>query len=141
MGNQLHNRLSDFQTQYILREYDIHSISASQAADQLGVSKRRFFDYLKVYRENPEGFTLTYSRQSPKRLTEEAEGAIAAELRKEANLIADKDIPIRFYNSDPRPGSGRAGRRLRALRLQERHPAREAGARILPGTRPLPEGP
>ncbi len=95
---QVHKRLDDEQARLILKQYDDNVLVFNAASAQLGVKRRRFFQLLKLYRKNPNTFTVSYKRNAPARITAEAEASIQDELLKEQQLIADKNIPIKFYN-------------------------------------------
>ncbi|HUL31516.1 MAG TPA: hypothetical protein VLZ03_13775, partial [Thermodesulfobacteriota bacterium] len=62
------------------------------------INKTRFFALLKEYRQDPEKFSILYERQTPGRLSVEAEAAIAKELLREKELIENPELPITSYN-------------------------------------------
>ena len=65
----------------------------------LKIQRRQFFKLLKVYQERPDGFSLGYPRKTPgRKIDAKSEARIMRELKKEAEIIADKDNPVRFYN-------------------------------------------
>ncbi len=65
----------------------------------LKIRRRQFFKLLKVYREQPDGFSLGYPRKAPgRKIDAKSEARIMRELKKEAEIIADKGNPVRFYN-------------------------------------------
>jgi len=71
----------------------------SYILDILGIKRRRFFYLLKKYREDPETFSIGYSREkSTRRISRKIEENIIKELRIEKSLIENRDMPIRSYN-------------------------------------------
>ncbi|MFH0972914.1 MAG: hypothetical protein V1768_02935, partial [Patescibacteria group bacterium] len=97
---QIHQRLSKDQVILILEKYLSREIDLNYALVNLDVSRSRFFDYLKSYREDADNFTINTPRnQSDKRkINQETEKAIMTELGKEKALIENRDMPIKFYN-------------------------------------------
>jgi hypothetical protein len=57
---QVHKRLDDDQARLVLKQYDEGALDLNAAAAQLGVKRRRFFQLLKLYRKNPNTFTIAY---------------------------------------------------------------------------------
>jgi hypothetical protein len=65
----------------------------------LGLKRRQFFEWVQKYRNDPEGFTITYQRrQTSTKLSAAVNGHIFHELATEKALIDDPSVPIRFYN-------------------------------------------
>ena len=95
---QVHRRLSDEQVRFVLQKYESGVLSRASAQEILGVGKTRFFALLQSYRQDPEAFSVAYSRSSPDRLSSEVEKAIERELLRDRALIADPDLPITDYN-------------------------------------------
>lgn len=98
MVTQLHKRLDNLTFCYIVKQYIQRKLSLEKVLDFLKIGRSQFFNLLKRYRKDPENFSLNYKRGSPKRLGEDKEGIILEELRREKQLIENKDIPIRNYN-------------------------------------------
>jgi len=65
----------------------------------LKIKRRRFFEILKEYRKDPDGFSIEYKRKKPTRkIPTEVEKNIIKELGKEKELIDNEEIPINYYN-------------------------------------------
>jgi hypothetical protein len=94
----IHKRLSDEQARIILGSYCKQELTLEATMVQLGVARRRLFDLLKRYRENPDDFTIAYSRESRKRLTKQTEQKIQTLLEEDRDLIVDRRIPVTSYN-------------------------------------------
>jgi hypothetical protein len=64
----------------------------------LGLGKTQFFALLREYRRTPDEFSITYERHSPGRLSATLEAEIERELRREREIVENKDLPISGYN-------------------------------------------
>jgi hypothetical protein len=65
----------------------------------LQIKRRRFFQLLKAFRENPEAFSLIYKRKTVnRRIKPHIEEHIFFELQREKSLIDDPQVPIRDFN-------------------------------------------
>lgn len=65
----------------------------------LGVKKRRFFALVKEFRNNPTGFSISYSRRRPTRkISEDLEKKIIRELRMKKSLIENPNTTVKYYN-------------------------------------------
>ena len=95
---QLHKRFSDEQVIFLLQAYEQGLMRREEVQDTLGISRSRFFVLWKEYQEDPEAFSISYQRTTPKRISPEAEEAIEHELMREKGLIDDPEIPISGYN-------------------------------------------
>ena len=99
MSSQMHKRLTDDQVKMVLDLYDRKAITLEQVLQQLRCKRSRFYQILKEYRDDPEGFTTAYARHHPQhRLSEDVDLVIRDELEMDRKLIADKNTPIRGYN-------------------------------------------
>jgi hypothetical protein len=99
MGKHLHKLFSADQVKDVFQRYLVRQIGIDQASAMLKIRRRQFFKLLKLYRDNPEGFSLQYSRKTPsRRIDAKAEAKITQELKREAEIIRDKRNPVRFYN-------------------------------------------
>lgn len=99
MSSQMHKRLTDDQVKTVLDLYNKKTITLKQALQQLGCKRSRFYQILKKYRKDPEGFTIAYARHYPQhRLSEYEDWVIRGELKMDRKLIADKNTPIKGYN-------------------------------------------
>ena len=99
MADQLHKKFSSAQTKSLIESYLRKEIELSYILSILGIGRSRFFEILKNYRQNPNSFSIDYSRQSINRkISSEVEDDILAELYVEKKLIEDSSNPIRYYN-------------------------------------------
>jgi hypothetical protein len=99
MSKHLRKRLSAEQVKEVFERYLSQQIAVEQALAMLKIRRRQFFKLLKVYRERPDGFSLGYPRKAPgRKIDAKSEARIMRELKKEAEIIADKGNPVRFYN-------------------------------------------
>lgn len=96
---QLHKKFTDQQVKELMERYLNKEIERRYLQQILGLSKSRFFYWLRSYRHNPKTFTVQYQRHSATRqLNLQIEKNILKELSTEKKLILNKEIPIRSYN-------------------------------------------
>jgi transposase len=95
---QLHRRLTDEQVRLIMRNYYEGHLTRAEVQETLGVGKSQFFVLLKIYRQDPAGFSVSYQRRTPGKLSAEAENTIREELKREKKLVEDQELPISSYN-------------------------------------------
>lgn len=95
---QIHKRFSDDQVRAFFQSYDQGTLSRSDIQEVLEIGKTRFFSLLKIYRQNPDEFSLKYERSSPAKLSLEAEAEIKQALLEEKRIVEDPDLPISGYN-------------------------------------------
>jgi hypothetical protein len=99
MVDQLHKRFSTVQLKSLLESYIKKEIDLSSILSILGISRSRFFEILKNYRQNKNTFSIEYARSNPnRRLPSKVEDDILLELYIEKKLIDDKENPIKNYN-------------------------------------------
>lgn len=99
MAKQLHKRFPDEQVKSLLERYLSKEIESSYILDILGIKRRRFFELVKRYREDPENFSISYRREkSTRTISKEIEENIIKELSIEKSLIKNRDMPIKSYN-------------------------------------------
>jgi len=99
MGNQIHKRLVKEQVITILENYLAKEISAKEAQENLGLKRSRFFVLVAKYKNSSIDFDIEYRRiGATRKISEATEKAIINELKKEKELIDDKDISIKNYN-------------------------------------------
>lgn len=99
MTKQLHKRFSTEEIKIFLKKYLTENVKLMYILEILQITPRQFFRLLKAYRKNPDGFSIDYQRGRPTRkISEEMEKNIINELKKEKELIEDKEIPVTFYN-------------------------------------------
>ena len=70
--SQLHKRLTDEQISAFFNSYCQGSLSRIEIQKVLEIGKTRFFALLKVFREDPQNFTVAYHRRTPARLSPQA---------------------------------------------------------------------
>ena len=95
---QLHRRFTDEQVKVLFQGYCRGVLAGTEVQEMLDVGKTQFFALLKEYRRNPDGFSIAYERHSPGRLSAALEAAIEWELRREKEIVENKDLPISGYN-------------------------------------------
>jgi hypothetical protein len=99
MAKQLHKQFSNEEVKEVFEKYIKKVFELGDALAFLKIGRSRFFDLLKRYQKDPEGFSIEFKRRkAPNGLDAKSEKKIVHELKKEANLIADKRNPIRFFN-------------------------------------------
>lgn len=96
--SQLHKRLTDDQVRAFFQSYCQRTLSRTEIQKVLEIGKTRFFALLKLFREDPKNFTIAYHRQSPAKLSSQAENGIKEALLKEKEIVEDPDLPISGYN-------------------------------------------
>lgn len=96
--SHIHRRFGEEQVRVLLQGYCQGQLRRTDVQDLLGVGRSRFFALLKVYRQDPEGFTVAYQRQTPPKLSAEVEAEIERALLQEKALVEDRDLPISSYN-------------------------------------------
>ena len=96
--NQIHKRFTDDQVKMLFKGYCQKQFSRADVQDMLKISKSRFFEFLKTYRQDPEAFTITYQRRTNKKLSTEVEAEIEKALLQEKAIVDDPDLPISEYN-------------------------------------------
>jgi hypothetical protein len=99
MTDQLHKKFSSTQVKSLLESYIRKEIELSYVLSILGISRSRFFEILKIYRQNKSAFSIEYSRnKTNNKIAGEVEDDILTELYIEKKLIEDSSNPIKYYN-------------------------------------------
>lgn len=96
--SQLHKRFTTEQVKNLLQRYVDKKIERKYIQEILGVKKVRFFALVKSYKNDPENFSIDYSRESPKRISDKTEQIILKELKIDQKIIEDKNNPTQWYN-------------------------------------------
>ena len=96
--DQIHRRFSTDHVRNLLRGYTEGLLGRPAIQETLGINKSRFFALLRVYRNDPEAFSITYQRSTPKKLSAGSEEAIKRALLDEKALVENQDLPITSYN-------------------------------------------
>jgi hypothetical protein len=96
---QIHKRFTDEQVKELLKRYVKKEIKREYIQQILGIKRRRFFVLVKKYTENPNDFSIDYSRTGKTRSIDPAiEKNIIKELAIDKKLIKDKNVPLKSYN-------------------------------------------
>lgn len=100
MPSQLHTRLSDDQIKAILNKYANKDIMAKEARQYLEVSRSRFYQLVGEYQDDPQNFSVRYTRTRPtRRLDPAIEANILQELKTEKEKIIDNpQVATKHYN-------------------------------------------
>jgi hypothetical protein len=99
MSKQLHQNFSDDQVKSLLKSYLDKKIKLDYILQMLEIKRRRFFELLAKYRQDPDNFSIHYGRKTINRkIAPEIEKNIVKELKMERDLIKNKAIPIKWYN-------------------------------------------
>jgi len=99
MTKHLHKKFSTEEVKILLQKYLNEKIELVYILKILGIKRRRFFRLLKEYKKDPDSFSIQYKRTIPTRkISRDVEKNIVNELKKEKELIEDKEIPLTFYN-------------------------------------------
>ncbi len=96
---QLHNKFTDGQVKELIERYLKREIERKYIQQILGIRKTRFFALIKLYRKNPNKFSVQYTRYAKTRgISQSIEENILKELSIEKYLIEDRDVPLKSYN-------------------------------------------
>jgi len=96
---QMHKKFTDKQVKELIERYLAKKLGRKYVQEILGIKKTRFFALVKQVKEDPEKFSILYARKTPtRRISPATERNIVKELKKEKNLIENKDTPITCYN-------------------------------------------
>ncbi|MDO9528064.1 MAG: hypothetical protein Q7J27_02780, partial [Syntrophales bacterium] len=96
---QLHKKFTDSQVKELIECYLRKEIERKYIQEILGIGKTRVFSLVKAYRQNPDEFSIQYTRKTKTRkISQDIEDSIIKELHIEKKLIENKDIPLRWYN-------------------------------------------
>ena len=97
--SQLHKNFTDNEVKKLIEIYIKGQIKRAHLEKILGIKRRRICELVKKYRDDPQNFSIVYSRKKPTRkITDEANKANISELEFEKGLIDDTNIPLRSYN-------------------------------------------
>jgi hypothetical protein len=88
----------DSQVKELVQRYLRKEIERKYIQEVLGIKKRRFLALLKKFRKDPARFSIQYTRETPKKISQAVEHNIIKELKVDKKLIQNKDILLRRYN-------------------------------------------
>jgi len=60
---QLHRKFTDSQVKELIERYLRKEIERKYIQEVLGIGKTRFFSLIKAYRQNPDEFSIQYTRK------------------------------------------------------------------------------
>ena len=63
MATQLHKRFADEQIKSLFERYLSKEIELKYLLEILGIKRRRFFELLKEYQNDPDSFSVSYHRK------------------------------------------------------------------------------
>ena len=96
---QLHKKFTDSQVKELIDRYLRKEIESKYIQEVLSIGKTRFFALIKAYRENPDDFSVQYTRNGKTRkISQDIEDNIIKELQIEKMLIENKEVPLKRYN-------------------------------------------
>ena len=96
---QIHKKFNNDQVKDLLKRYVEDKIERKYLQAILGIKKRRFFHLVKEFKNDPEGFSICYSRNKPTRkISKDLEKYIIRELQMEKSLIENPNTPVKHYN-------------------------------------------
>ena len=86
--SQLHKRFTSEQVKKFLDRYLKNEIERTYIQEILGIKRRRFFILMKLYKENPQHFSVQYQRtRAPRSISPAIEQNILKELTIEKKII------------------------------------------------------
>ena len=94
----IRKRFSIEQIKILLAAYLKRRMTRKEVEEELGIGKTRFFALLKLYRNDPTIFSVSYHRFTPPKLTHQISAAIQQGLMFEKPLIQNQNLPITTYN-------------------------------------------
>ncbi|MFW5788099.1 MAG: hypothetical protein ACOCV3_07510, partial [Halanaerobiales bacterium] len=96
---QIHKKFNNIQVKELIERYIAKKVRRKYVQEILGIKKTRFFALVKQVKEDPEKFSISYARKTPARkISPATEKNIVKELKKEKELIENKNTPIKYYN-------------------------------------------
>jgi hypothetical protein len=96
---QIHKKFIDEQVKDLMKKYLNKEVERKYLQEVLGIKKRRFFVLVKNYKENPDGFSIHYTRRiRVKKISQAIENNIIKELKIDKKAIENKETPLKRYN-------------------------------------------
>lgn len=97
MAKHIHHKFTTEQVKDLMQRYIQKKIERKYIQEILGIKRRRFFEILKDYKNNPS-FSIDYSRKSSTRISNEIEKNIIKELKADKKIIKDQNMVMSQYN-------------------------------------------
>ena len=72
MSKQLHKNFTDGQVKSLLEKYSKGEIKLNYILQMLRIKRRRFFELLAKYRQDPDSFSIQYERKTINRKIDQA---------------------------------------------------------------------
>lgn len=94
----IRKRFSIEQIKILFAAYLKRRMTRKEVEEELGIGKTRFFALLKLYKNDPAIFSVSYHRFTPPKLTHQTSAAIEQGLLFEKALIQNPNLPITTYN-------------------------------------------
>jgi hypothetical protein len=88
--SQLHKRLTDDQVRAFFHSYCQGALSRTEIQKVLEIGKTRFFALLKIFREDPQNFTIAYNHRTPAKLSSQAENKTWIQLVSATKLVNER---------------------------------------------------
>ena len=80
MTEQLHRRFSTEEVKVLLQKYLDEKVKLTYIVEILNITRRRFFQLLRDYKEDPDNFSIQYRRKrATRKITEDVEKNIVNE--------------------------------------------------------------
>jgi len=99
MAEQIHKKFSNEQVKDLMQRYLNKELKREHIQTVLNTGRSRFFELVKLYRKDPNQFSIAYKRhQCTRSIDSGIEHNIIEELKISKKLIDRKDTPIRSYN-------------------------------------------
>lgn len=96
---QLHKRFTSEQVKNILAKYEAGVMTAKETVRYLEISRARFYQLVSDYEQDPQKFSIDYSRDTANRkLDPQIEKNILKELEIDKRIIDNPRIPTKRYN-------------------------------------------
>jgi len=96
--DQLHKRFTDEQVRVLFQGYCRGQLGRVEIQAMLSIGKTQFFALLKEYRDDPQTFSVAYSRPTAARLSSAVEAEIERALLQEKEIVEDPSLPVSGYN-------------------------------------------
>lgn len=65
--SQLHKKFTDSEVRKLIERYISDQIKRAHLENILGIKRRRICELVKIYKSDPQSFSIKYSRKKPAR--------------------------------------------------------------------------